>query len=183
MGEQNICSPFGVTFPSFVDSLLRVSVANRPVMRMKNKNLGEHSKTRPFHMTATAMVSYCLASVSFLTMTVLGLDRFYAVKLRHRYRQVVTFRCVAMTLTGCWIFGIAWSFIWLVSESIISVIVITLIFCCIITTSVSSVRTYLEIRHHQRQIHARTLQQQGVVVEGRNLYCHLLLWHVRALCC
>lgn len=38
-----------------------------------------------------AMVSYCLGSVSFLTVTVIGFDRFYAVKLRQSYRQVVAF--------------------------------------------------------------------------------------------
>ena len=38
-----------------------------------------------------AMVSYCLGSVSLLTVTVIGLDRFYAVKLTQRYRQVVAF--------------------------------------------------------------------------------------------
>lgn len=46
-----------------------------------------------------AMVSYCLGSVSFLTVTAIGLDRFYAVKLRQRYRQVVAFKRVAITLT------------------------------------------------------------------------------------
>ena len=108
-----------------------------------------------------AMVGYCLASVSFFTMTLISLDRFYAVKLRHRYHRVVTIRRVVMTLTAFWIFGLAWSFIWLVSESITGVTVFIIIFCCIIITTVSSVRTYLAIRHHQLQIHAHISQQQG----------------------
>ncbi|XP_029191768.2 melanocortin receptor 4-like [Acropora millepora] len=108
-----------------------------------------------------AMVGYCLASVSFFTMTLISLDRFYAVKLRHRYHQVVTIRRVVITLTAFWIFGLAWSFFWLVSESLTGVTVFIIIFCCIIITTVSSVRTYLAIRHHQLQIHAHISQQQG----------------------
>ena len=107
------------------------------------------------------MVSYCLASVSGFTMTLISLDRLYAVKLRHRYHQVVTIRRVVMILTAFWIFGFASTFIWLVSERITGVTVIIIIFCCIIITTVSSVRTYLAIRHRQRQIHAHISQQQG----------------------
>ena len=107
-----------------------------------------------------AIVSNCLAPVSFFTMTSISLDRFYAVKLRHRYHQVVTIRRVLMILTAFWSFGFAWSFIWLVSERITGVTVIIIIFCCITITTVSSVRTYLAIRHHQRQIHAHISQQK-----------------------
>ena len=42
-GEQNISSPIGIAFPS---------LAHRLIMSIKNKNVGEHNKARPFSMTA-----------------------------------------------------------------------------------------------------------------------------------
>ena len=58
MGKQNISSLFGVAFPSFLDSLLRVSVGNRLIMSIKNKNVGEHSKAHLFSITATSQHIY-----------------------------------------------------------------------------------------------------------------------------
>ena len=66
MGKQNISSLFGVAFPSFVDSLLRVSVGNRLIMSIKNKNVGEHSKARPFSMTATSQHIYMYTHICII---------------------------------------------------------------------------------------------------------------------
>jgi len=105
-----------------------------------------------------AIFSSCLGSVSFLSMTALALDRFYALKFRLTYRQVVTFKRTLRVLTACWIFGIAWPLTWLLNERVTFITAITIIFCCVVITSISCIRTYLGIRHHQNQLHA---QQNG----------------------
>ena len=102
-----------------------------------------------------AMAGYFLGSVSFLTLTTIALDRFYAVKLRVRYHQVVTFKRAVLTLTVCWIFGFLWPFTWLLREQLCMFIAIAIIFCCVVVTSVSSIKTYFEIRRHQQQIQAQ----------------------------
>ena len=111
-----------------------------------------------------AIFSSCLGSVSFLSMTALALDRFYALKFRLTYRQVITFKRTLQVLAACWIFGIAWPFTYLVNERVIFVTTIAIISCCIVITSISCIRTYLGIRHHQKQLHAQHLpavQQNG----------------------
>ena len=104
-----------------------------------------------------AMFSSCLGSLSFLSMTALALDRFYALKFRLTYRQVITFKRTLRVLAACWIFGIAWPFTYLLNERVIFITAIAIIFCCIVITSISCIRTYLGIRHHQKQLHAQQL--------------------------
>ena len=102
-----------------------------------------------------AMAGFCLASVSFLTMTAICLDRYYAVKLKQRYHQVATFKLVASTLAACWVFGIIWPSTWLLSERLAMIAALIIIFCCVVITSVFSIKTYLGIRQQQQQIHQR----------------------------
>ena len=98
------------------------------------------------------IAAYCLASVSFFTMTVLSLDRFYAFTTRLRYHQLVTFERVVFLLAACWIFGFIWPFSWLLNERIAMILAALLIFCCVVTTSISYIRITIGIRRHQRQI-------------------------------
>ena len=112
-----------------------------------------------------AIVSYFLASVSFFTMTVIAFDRFYAFKLRVSYRQVVTLKTILVRLAACWIFAILWPFSWLFDERATKFVSIAVIFCCIFLTSMTSIRTYIGIRHHQQQMSPQPVisvpQQQG----------------------
>ena len=102
-----------------------------------------------------AIFSSCLGSVSFLSTTALALDRFYALKFRLTYRQVITFKLTLRVLAACWIFGIAWPLMWLLNERVTFITAIAIIFCSVMITSISCNRTYLRIRRHQNQLHAQ----------------------------
>ena len=103
------------------------------------------------------IVAYCLGSVSFLTMTALALDRFYAFKLKLTYRRVITYKRTVRVLVACWIFGIAWPFTWLLNERVAFITATIITFCCIVITSISCIRIYFGIRHHQKQLRAQQL--------------------------
>ena len=98
------------------------------------------------------IAAYCLASVSFYSMTVLSLDRFYAFTTRLRYHQLVTFKRAVFLLAVCWTFGLIWPFTWLLNEKISMVVAALMIFCCVITTSTFYIKITIGIRRHQRQI-------------------------------
>lgn len=115
-----------------------------------------------------AIAGFCLASVSFLTMTAICLDRYYAVKLKQRYHQVATFKLVASTLAACWIFGIIWPSTWLLSETLAMITALIIIFCCVVVTSVFSIKTYLGIRQQQQQIHPRQVTSVPTQQHDRN---------------
>jgi len=106
------------------------------------------------------IAGYCLASVSFFTMTVLSLDRFYAFTTRLRYHQLVTFERAVFLLAACWIFGFIWPFSWLLNEKIAMIVAALLIFCCVVTTSISYFKITIGIRRHQRRI-----QEQQTIPE------------------
>ena len=115
--------------------------------------------------TPYAIVGFCLASVSFMTITVIAFDRFRAFKLRVWYRQVITLKTVLLRLAACWMFGVLWPFSWFLGQRIARVITTVIIFCCVVLTSVTSIRTYTAIRHHQQQINTQPVisvpQRQG----------------------
>lgn len=106
------------------------------------------------------IAGYCLASVSFLTMTVLSLDRFYAFTTRLRYHQFVTFERVVFLVAACWIFGFIWPFSWLLSEKISMIVAALIIFCCVVTTSISYIKITIGIRRHQRQIQEQQISPE-----------------------
>ena len=112
-----------------------------------------------------AIVSYLLGSVSFFTITVIAFDRFYAFKLRVSYRQVINLKTVLPRLAACWMVGILWPFSWLLHEGITKILSTVIIFSCVFLTSVTSIRTYIGVRHHQQQINPQPVisisQQQG----------------------
>lgn len=106
------------------------------------------------------VAGYFLASVSFFTMTVLSLDRFYAFTSRLRYHQLVTFERAVLLLAACWISGFIWPFSWLLNEKTAMIIAAFMIFCCVVTTSILYIRIAIGLRGHQRQI-----QEQQTIPE------------------
>lgn len=107
-----------------------------------------------------------LASVSFLTMTAIAIDRFLAISLHLRYRQVVTSNRVITALV----------FLWLISASAASVyisipennlmVVAVIEFCGLFVTTVVYVHIYRVVKYHQNQILAQLqlYNDQAVVV-------------------
>ena len=99
-----------------------------------------------------AISSFFLGSVSFMTMTGIALDRYYAFTLRLRYRQIVTFKRVVFFLAACWTFGFIWPFSWLPQEKICKIVATVVVFCCVVITSIAYIKIAIEIPHHQCQI-------------------------------
>ena len=98
------------------------------------------------------IAAYCFGSVSFLTMTAISLDRFYAFSLRLRYGHLVTFKRVVLLLAGCWAFGLIWPYSWLVNAKIANTLAALIIVSCAVITSISYIKITIGIRRHRRQI-------------------------------
>ena len=98
------------------------------------------------------IAAYIMGSVSLYTMTAISLDKYYAFAFRLRYHQIVTFKRVMLAMGGCWMVGFIMPFSWLLSEKSTRILGATLIFCCIVITSICYIRVIIGIRRHQRQI-------------------------------
>ena len=111
------------------------------------------------------IIQYALANTSFLGIMALNVDRFLAVHLHLRYRELVTYKRVLSLAILTWVFSALLPFIcrWItkdLSEFMnITIIVWSL---CLIFLTVISCRLYFAVRVHTKQIQASQLNQTAL---------------------
>ena len=84
----------------------------------------------------------------------LAVDRFLAIYLHLRYRELVTHKRVVAVVISVWVFSASISF----RSPRIMRAVIALV--CVITTGLLYCKIYASVRHHTNQIHRDALQVQ-----------------------
>ena len=117
------------------------------------------------------IIQSALANASFLGIMALSVDRFLAVHLHLRYRELVTYKRVLSLAILTWVFSALLPFIcrWItkdLSEFMnITIIVWSL---CLIFLTVISCRLYFAVRVHTKQIQALQLKQTALSDEVAN---------------
>ena len=86
-----VVQPLLVTFLLYPDFITKINISI-PILK------------------AQSTLSYTLCPVSFLTATAMTLDRFLALRLRLRYRNVVNLSRVRVAIALCWLIGIYYGF-------------------------------------------------------------------------
>ncbi|KAK2561167.1 Trace amine-associated receptor 7f [Acropora cervicornis] len=102
--------------------------------------------------TARAM-TISLCSVSLFVLTATSVDRFLALSLGLRYRQVVTLMRVYAVVITFWVLSIAGTAISFSVESIRFLSIATVTLSCLLTCIYFNTRIILRLRHHQTKIH------------------------------
>ena len=111
------------------------------------------------------IVNIVFSGVSLSTATAISVDRFLALSLGLRYRQVVTVRRVGAILSCCWIVSVVVSLIdgfW--GFTIASRVITPIIVLCLITSFYCYTKIFLRLRHYKVQIladHAHQRQLNG----------------------
>ena len=90
-------------------------------MRFKKNN--ENNPTYKITLSACSVISNFLCCASFLGVTALTADRFFATHLHLRYQELVTHRRVVAVVTLIWFLSAILSPLWLWSQTIFSTIV------------------------------------------------------------
>ncbi|XP_078369990.1 melanocyte-stimulating hormone receptor-like [Oculina patagonica] len=107
---------------------------------------------------AFLVVGLFLAGVSFFTVSAISFDRFLAITLHLRYKEIVTEKKVTLVLAVLWalsaLAAIGYLFMGDVTREAVST-TFTIIF--FVTTTLTFVRIYLAVRRHRLQI--RTQQR------------------------
>ena len=101
------------------------------------------------------IVNVIFSGVSLSTATAISVDRFLALSLGLRYRQVVTLRRVGAILSCFWIVSVAVSLIesfW--SSTIVSKVITATITLCLTTSFYCYTKIFLRLRQHHVQIQA-----------------------------
>ena len=111
------------------------------------------------------IIQSTLANASFLGIMALSVDRFLAVHLHLRYRELVTYKRVLRLAILTWVFSALLSSICcLVTENLNPFMNITIIVwsLCLIFLTVISCRLYFAVRVHTQQIQALQLKQTAL---------------------
>ena len=129
-----------------------------------------------------------LSSVSFLTVTAIGMDRLLALQLHLRYRTVVTHFRVRCMIIFIWVYGGVLSSVGVWSLVAYYKAVSPAIVTFLIGNFFIYLRIYIVVRRHQRQIQQQLLQPNN----SANNFCtkifkktaiNTFLVYILLLCC
>ena len=123
----------------------------------------EQSANKRLHYTlytAQRLFSYLLCTASFLGIIALTVDRFLAIHLHLRYKELVTHKRVVAVVISFWVLCSCISLFALnrILEKVLAIITATIGAVCLITTGLIYCKIYSIMRHHTNQIHALQLQ-------------------------
>lgn len=107
-------------------------------------------------MFVTASV---LTSVSLMTLTAISVDRFLALQLGLKYRQVVTLKRTYMTMTAFWFVAVLGAAAYFWNYRIAFYLINTGLPVCLIVSVFSYAKIFLTLRHRQTQVQIRNNQE------------------------
>ena len=110
--------------------------------------------------TAQRLFGFLLCTASFLAIIALTVDRFFAIHLHLRYKELVTYKRVVAVVISFWVVCPCISLFALnrILEKVLAIITATIGAVCLITTGLIYCKIYSIVRHHTNQIHALQLQ-------------------------
>ena len=106
------------------------------------------------------MAGYILGSVSLFTLAAISVDRLLALKLRLRYRQVVTLKRIYLTVSLSWTVATVGSTIYFWNLHINLWYGYGLISLCLATSVCSYAKIFFALRQHQVHAHGPVNQVQ-----------------------
>ena len=142
----------------------------------------------PTILTFCYFVNFFLAGASFFTVIAIGIDRFLAITLHLRYRELVTSSRVFMTLVSVWLMSGVAACIYVsliyTSELVIAIIEIAGL---LLTTAVY-IRIYGVVKYHQNQIHSElrlsnSAPEARQLVRERKSACNALIVYIVFVTC
>ena len=116
----------------------------------------------------TSGIIFC--GVSLMTLTVISVDRLFALLLGLRYRQVVTLRRVRCLVATLWLCQVSISTIFYLNSDIFVTAICTEGVFCIITLTCCYYKIYLKLRQHHAQVQGHAHQGQ---LNGRGIGINL----------
>ncbi|XP_068682547.1 melanocyte-stimulating hormone receptor-like [Montipora foliosa] len=101
---------------------------------------------------ACAIVAPGLVSVSLLTIATISVDRYLALSLGLRYRQVVTLKRVCVAVIVLWVYSLLTVAVSFYSRATWGILLVTSILLCVITSISCYAGIFAKLRHHKTQV-------------------------------
>ena len=99
---------------------------------------------------AVEVTANALCIISLLTVTAVGVDRFLALRLHLRYKELITVRRVTVAIGTVWIAGGFLGSFWLWKPEMVKINVTTTIITCLCASSFSYLQIYRVASHHRQ---------------------------------
>lgn len=147
----------------------------------------------PTILTVCNFFLFLLASASFLNITVIAVDRLYVIYLHLRYQELVTPKCVIITLVSLWLTSAVSASIFVSLRDRNRIVVVIMGLVGIPFTTVAYILIYKVVRHHQNQIRShlqlQNVQTMELVREKKSalnalfVYVVFIVCYLPYLCC
>ena len=132
---------------------------------------------------ATYITGSVLYSVSLMTMTAISVDRFLALMLGLRYKQIVTLKRTYIIVTTFWVFTLVASLSGFFHHRIIFMYSSLVISFCLVISFASYTKIFCTLRYHQAQVgdQQRTSQTNALNMARFRKAVYSALWVQLAL--
>ena len=134
-----------------------------------------------------------LTCASFLTVTVIAIDRVLAIFLHLRYQELVTSKRVVIALVSLWLTSVVAASIFISLPNQNNLLVVTIELVGLLVTTVAYIRIYKVVRYHQNQIQSQcqlqndqameVLRQKKSAINALFVYIVFLACFLPNLCC
>ena len=140
----------------------------------------------PTVLTVCYAAIYLLTCASFLTITVIAVDRVLAISLHLRYQEIVTSRRVYVALASLWFTSCVAALIFFLLPNRNNMLVAIVEIIGLFLTAMAYVRIYKNVRRHQKQIqsefHPQNDQRKKVAREKKSTLSALIIYVVFLAC-
>ncbi|XP_078346891.1 adenosine receptor A2a-like [Oculina patagonica] len=115
------------------------------------------------------IIAYFFSAASFFGVVAVSVDRFLAIHLPLRYRELVTHKRVVAVVNSIWVLSgfVSLLTLW-VSFDVKELIIFILGFVFVLVTTLVYIRIYLAVRRHKNEIQALQVQQVAQTGEIAN---------------
>ena len=112
-------------------------------------------------MAVYSIATSFLAGISMLYITVIGMDRYLAIRLNLRYREHVTETRINITQIVLWVTNALLSLVWLEGFHVYSTLAAAIIVISLLLIFAVYTKLYKVVKRHKAQIHSQNVSQMS----------------------
>ena len=136
----------------------------------------EHWSLCHYAMKAAYITSVALCGVSLLTMAVISVDRFLALLLGLRYREIVNLKGVYITIASFWVLCLVASLRIIFDQRKTALYTRILIPLSLLISLASYTKIFRTLKHHQAQFQQQPSQPNALKMARYREAVHSALW-------
>ena len=116
-------------------------------------NVYNNSVSHCIVMAVYSIATSYLAGVSLLYLTIIGVDRYLAIRLHLRYQELVTEKRTNVTQIALWLVNPFLGLVWMKGFHVYSTFAAVVVAISVLVTFSVYVKVYLVVKRHRTQIH------------------------------